>query len=444
MRIHLIACGGAVMHNMTIALHLKGYKITGSDDAIYEPAKSRLAKYGLLPEAMGWDSSRISVELDAVILGMHAKKDNPELLHAQALGLKIYSFPEFIYENCKDKVRVVIGGSHGKTTTTAMIMHVLHLLQRKFDYMVGSQVQGFETMVQLSEEAPIIILEGDEYLSSPIDMRPKFHLYKPHIAMITGIAWDHINVFPTFENYVEQFEIFVKSMAPLTKLFYYENDVNLKIIAENNTQILCESYNTPSYTIDDENTTHVLSGAKTYPLQIFGEHNLQNMEGARKVCECLEISADAFYTAMQSFTGAAKRLELLHSAEKLMVYRDFAHSPSKLTGTVKAVKQQFKNKKLIAVFELHTFSSLDHNFLPQYLNCMNDADIALVYFDEETLKQKNKTLTIEQVKDGFGGNVKVFSKASLLEEEIYRLTKENPAVLLLMSSGTFGGIKWEF
>ncbi len=444
MRIHLIACGGAVMHNMTIALHLKGYHVTGSDDAIYEPAKSRLEKYGLLPDRLGWDANRITTELDAVILGMHAKKDNAELLRAQELGLKIYSFPEFIYENCKDKIRVVIGGSHGKTTTTAMIMHVLHVLHRKFDYMVGSQVQGFETMVQLTEEAPIIILEGDEYLSSPIDMRPKFHLYKPHVAMITGIAWDHINVFPTFENYVEQFEIFVECMAPLTKLFYYENDANLRRIAANNTRIHSKAYRTPSYTIDDENITHVLSGEKTYPLQIFGEHNLQNMEGARMVCECLEISADAFYSAMQSFTGAAKRLELLHNSDKLIVYRDFAHSPSKLAGTVKAVKQQFKNKKLIAVFELHTFSSLDRNFLPQYLNCMKDADMALVYFDEETLKQKNKALTIEEVKAGFGANVKVFSKASLVEEEIYKLTQAHPAVLLLMSSGTFGGIKWEF
>ncbi len=218
-RIHLIACGGAVMHNMTIALHLKGYKITGSDDAIYEPAKSRLEKHGLMPEKLGWDDDRITTELDAVILGMHAKKDNPELLKAQELGLKIYSFPEFIYENCKNKTRVVIGGSHGKSTTTAMIMHVLHTLNKSFDYMVGSQVQGFETMVKLTEEAPVIILEGDEYLSSPIDMRPKFHLYKPHIAMITGIAWDHINVFPTFENYLLQFEIFVETMAANTKLF---------------------------------------------------------------------------------------------------------------------------------------------------------------------------------------------------------------------------------
>jgi UDP-N-acetylmuramate: L-alanyl-gamma-D-glutamyl-meso-diaminopimelate ligase len=444
MRIHLIACGGAVMHNMTIALHLKGNKITGSDDAIYEPARSRLDKYGLLPQHMGWDADVITPDLDAVILGMHAKIDNPELLRAQELGLKIYSFPEFIYENCKDKIRVVIGGSHGKTTTTAMIMHVLKTLNKSFDYMVGSQVQGFETMVSLTEEAPVIILEGDEYLSSPIDMRPKFHLYKPHIAMITGIAWDHINVFPTFENYVEQFDIFVRTMEPGAKLFYYEKDEYLKTIAEKYPHVKSETYNTPSYAIDEENTTHILFGDKTYKMQIFGEHNLQNMEGAKMVCECLEISNDTFYTAMQSFTGAAKRLELIHESDNLIVYRDFAHSPSKLKSTVKAVKQQYEDRRTIAVFELHTFSSLDRNFLPQYLHSMDTADEAMVYFDEETLKQKNRTLDINEVKNNFGPNVKVFSDAKLLQEEIKRLIIKKSSVLLLMSSGTFGGMQWEF
>ncbi len=444
MRIHLIACGGAVMHNMTIALHLKGNKITGSDDAIYEPAKSRLEKYGLLPAIMGWNAGSITNELDAVILGMHAKIDNPELLRAQELGLKIYSFPEFIYENCKDKIRVVIGGSHGKTTTTAMIMHVLHSLDKSFDYMVGSQVQGFETMVKLTEDAPIIILEGDEYLSSPIDMRPKFHLYKPHIAMITGIAWDHINVFPTFENYVAQFDIFVETMERDTKLFYFENDEYLKAIVDKYPHVKSEPYNTPSYAIDEENATHILYGDKTYQMQIFGEHNLQNMEGAKMVCECLEITNDEFYTAMQSFAGAAKRLEQIHSGDNLIVYRDFAHSPSKLQSTVKAVKQQYEHKKTIAVFELHTFSSLDPNFLPQYQHTMDAADIAIVYFDKETLKQKNRILNADEVQINFGPDVKVYSDPELLQEEIYRLAGEEPAVLLLMSSGTFGGSKWEF
>ena len=432
------------MHNMTIALHLKGNIITGSDDAIYEPAKSRLEKYGLLPSIMGWDPDRITQELDAVILGMHAKKDNPELLRAQELGLKIYSFPEFIYENCKDKKRVVIGGSHGKTTTTAMIMHVLHALGKSFDYMVGSQVQGFETMVKLTEDAPVIILEGDEYLSSPIDMRPKFHLYHPHIAMITGIAWDHINVFPTFENYVLQFDIFVETMEKDAYLFYFGKDAYLKAIADKYSHIRSKSYETPSYAIDEENTTHLLYGDKEYPMQIFGEHNLQNMEGAKMVCEQLGISNDEFYTAMQSFTGAAKRLELIHQSDNLIVYRDFAHSPSKLRSTVQAVKQQYDDRKSIAVFELHTFSSLDPDFLPQYSHSMDPADEAIVYFDEETLKQKNRVLNAEEVKVNFGEGVKVFSDPKLLQEEIYKLIGNEPAVLLLMSSGTFGGAKWEF
>lgn len=444
MKIHLIACGGAVMHNMTIALHLKGYEITGSDDAIYEPAKSRLEKYGLLPPAMGWDTSRITSNLDAVILGMHAKKDNPELLRAQELGLKIYSFPEFIYENCKDKTRVVIGGSHGKTTTTAMIMYVLHALNKSFDYMVGSQVAGFETMVQLTKEAPIIILEGDEYLSSPLDMRPKFHWYKPDIAMITGIAWDHINVFPTFENYVSQFDLFVATMQPNTRLFYFEDDEHLPTIAASHPQVISKPYNTPAYTIDDEGITHITHDGNSYALQIFGAHNLQNMEGARMVCECLNIPAHDFYTAMQTFSGAARRLELMHQSESLIAYRDFAHSPSKLKSTVKAVKQQFKGKRLLAVFELHTFSSLDANFLPQYAGSMNDADEAIVFFDEETLRQKNKVLDAAVVKQHFGANVQVFSNSALLQDEIYRRIYTEPTVLLLMSSGTFGGLKWEF
>jgi UDP-N-acetylmuramate: L-alanyl-gamma-D-glutamyl-meso-diaminopimelate ligase len=444
MRIHLIACGGAVMHNMTIALHLKGNMVTGSDDAIYEPAKSRLEHHGLMPATLGWDPGRITNALEAVILGMHAKKDNPELLRARELGLKIYSFPEFIYENCRNKIRVVIGGSHGKTTTTAMIMHVLHTLGHSFDYMVGSQVQGFDTMVKLTREAPMVILEGDEYLSSPIDMRPKFHLYRPHIAMITGIAWDHINVFPTFENYVRQFEIFVETMEPVSKLFYFKNDEHLQRIASANPQVQCTGYDTPSYVIDDENTTQVIYQDRKYPMLIFGEHNLQNMEGARMVCNSLAIDTHDFYTAMQQFTGAAKRLEHIFSNDSLTVFRDFAHSPSKLKSTVEAVKQQFKGRKLIAVFELHTFSSLDPNFLPQYANSMDKADTALVFFDDETLKQKNRSLVPSEVKESFGAIDGVFTRAAALEATVNDSIKKEPCVLLLMSSGTFGGLQWKF
>lgn len=431
------------MHNMTIALHKKGYHITGSDDAIYEPAKSRLQKYGLLPEP-GWDASRITPELDAVILGMHARKDNPELLRAQELGIKIFSFPEFIYENSRNKTRVVIGGSHGKTTTTAMVMYVLKALGKPFDYMVGSQVEGFETMVQLTDEAPVIILEGDEYLSSPIDLRPKFHLYRPHIALLTGVAWDHINVFPTFENYVEQFDIFVRTMAPGTSLFYFNGDPYLQKIAAAHPHVKSRSYGTPEYSIDTHNQTQLEHNGTHIPLQIFGEHNLQNMEGARCICNALGVTDEAFYNAIKDFTGAARRLERIHTSGNLLVYRDFAHSPSKLKSTVKAVHTQYPNHRMIAVFELHTFSSLDAHFLPEYKNSMDDARHAIVFFDEETLKQKNRELTVEEVQDVFGPHVQVINQPGSLQQLVHSLITTQPTVLLLMSSGTFGGISWEF
>jgi UDP-N-acetylmuramate: L-alanyl-gamma-D-glutamyl-meso-diaminopimelate ligase len=443
--IHLIACGGAVMHNMMIALHLKGYQITGSDDAIYEPALSRLKKHGLLPSSMGWDISNITPDLDAVILGMHARKDNPELIRAQELGLKIYSFPEFIFENSRDKKRVVIGGSHGKTTTTAMIMHVMNSLQKDFDYMVGSLVQGFETMVKLTKESPVIILEGDEYLSSPIDPRPKFHLYHPHIAMLTGIAWDHVNVFPTFENYIEQFDIFVRDMEAGSSLFYFGQDQILRDIAAKYQHVKSVAYDTPEYYIDENNITHITNSGHDYPMQIFGEHNLQNMEGARMICGTLGISNDQFYKSMMEFTGAAKRLELLHSTDNLIVYRDFAHSPSKLKSTVEATCTQYKDSRVIAVFELHTFSSLDRSFLPHYSHCMDGADIAIVYFDKETLKQKGKELYEDEVKKAFGDKVTVISEPEKLQKEIYGLMgNKEKTILLLMSSGTFGNSKWDF
>jgi UDP-N-acetylmuramate: L-alanyl-gamma-D-glutamyl-meso-diaminopimelate ligase len=378
-----------------------------------------------------------------VILGMHARKDNPELLKAMQLGLKIYSFPEFIYENSRDKKRVVIGGSHGKTTTTAMIMHVMKGLGKAFDYMAGSSLPGFETMVQLTE-APVIILEGDEYLSSPIDMRPKFHWYAPHIAMLTGIAWDHINVFPTFENYIEQFDTFIKNLMPGAELFYFEKDKNLREIASRYPHTRSIGYQTPQYHIDEENITHILHEGNDYPMQVFGEHNLENMEGARLVCQSLGIPAKEFYHAMRDFSGAAKRLELLHQDERLIVYRDFAHSPSKLESTVKAVRQQFKNHKLVAVFELHTFSSLDPAFLPLYKNAMDPADDALIFFDQETLKQKKKELNISEVSAAFGYKVEVHTDPAALKKDIYSKIASGKTVLLLMSSGTFGGTEWKF
>ena len=441
MRVHFIAIGGSAMHNLAIALHKKGYKVTGSDDEIFEPSKSRIASFGLLPDKFGWDAGRITPDIDAVILGMHARKDNPELLKAQELGLKVYSYPEYIYEQSKNKKRVVIGGSHGKTSITSMVLHVLSYCKIDFDYMVGAQLEGFDTMVKITD-AKIIVLEGDEYLSSPIDLRPKFHLYHPHIALISGIAWDHINVFPTFENYVEQFSTFVSLIEKNGTLIYCKADpeVNKVALMTPNPSIDRIGYQTPENVIEDGITSVLISGNKI-PLAIFGDHNLQNMEGARLVCNQLKISDEKFYEAIQSFKGASKRLELIAKNDKTAVYKDFAHSPSKLKATTAAVKQQYPNRKLIACMELHTFSSLNATFLKEYHNSMETADEAYVYYSNHTLAHKKLApITPEEVKQAFGSkNVTVFNHSN----ELFELLKNknwNNSVLLLMSSGNFDGI----
>lgn len=440
MNIHFIAIGGSAMHNLAIALHKKGYKVTGSDDEIFEPSKSRLAKHGLLPQTEGWKEENIRTDLDAVILGMHARNDNPELLKAKTLGLKIYSYPEYIYEQSKNKTRVVIGGSHGKTSITAMVLHVLQKTNIDADYMVGAQLEGFETMVKITD-APVIILEGDEYLSSPIDRRPKFHLYQPNIALLSGIAWDHINVFPTFENYVEQFKIFIDLIEDNGYLAYYENDKILKELAEKTTKNITKvAYSTPSYYIDN-GTTYLKTVDGDIPLIIFGEHNLQNLNGAKLICNQLGVKDAAFYKAITSFKGAAKRLELIAKNNRVAVYKDFAHSPSKLKATTKAVKQQYPNRKVVACMELHTFSSLNKNFLSEYENAMSDADEAYVYYSEHTLAHKKlEHITPNEVKKAFvSDNVEVINDSkqlvSLLENKNW-----NNSVLLLMSSGNFDGV----
>lgn len=360
MKVHFIAIGGSAMHNLAIALHKKGIKVTGSDDVIFEPSVSRLAKHGLLPKEYGWYPEKITSDLDAVILGMHARPDNPELLAAQQARLKIYSYPEYIYEQSKDKLRVVIGGSHGKTTITSMILHALQVAGKAFDYLVGAQLEGFDTMVGLSD-APLMIIEGDEYLSSPIDRRPKFHLYRANLAVISGIAWDHINVFPTFENYIEQFATFINTMEPNGTLFYAGNDEVLqKVIADDDSTINKLPYHAPAYEVNN-GVTSVLFDDKAYELQIFGEHNLLNLEAAKNICNQLGIATDDFYNSMRTFKGAARRLELIGKSDSTNIYKDFAHSPSKLKATIHAVKTQFPERKLIACMELHTFSSLNKN-----------------------------------------------------------------------------------
>lgn len=440
MNVHFIAIGGSAMHNLAIALHKKGIKVTGSDDEIFEPSRSRLDSYGILPKDWGWFPEKITDDIDAVILGMHARKDNPELIAAQNKKLKIYSYPEYIYEQTKDKKRIVVGGSHGKTTTTSMIMHVLKDLQVDFDYMVGASLEGFDTMVKLTEEAPIVILEGDEYLSSPIDLRPKFHLYHPDIAVITGIAWDHINVFPTFDNYVKQFEIFINKVEPGGTYIYFSGDQNnLKIAMNSRRDIERISYHTHDFSIDNDKL-YLLDEGNKYELKIFGEHNLQNLSAALCVCQKIGISKTDFYKSIQSFSGAAKRLQLLKETPNSVAFLDFAHSPSKLRATVEAVKSRYKDRRLIACMELHTFSSLKEDFLPQYKGCMDNADIACVYYNPEVVEHKKlKKITTSQVESAFkkiGLRVYTDSKdmLSFLNEQDY-----DNACLLLMSSGNFDG-----
>ena len=436
MRVHFIAIGGSAMHNLAIALHKKSYQITGSDDQIFEPSRGRLAKYGLLPEKKGWHPEKIDGSLDAIILGMHARKDNPELLRAQELGLKIYSYPEYVYEQSKNKKRVVIGGSHGKTSITSMILHVLRKMDLKYDYLVGAQLEGYETMVSLNDDHDLIILEGDEYLSSPIDLRPKFHWYKGHIAVLTGIAWDHINVFPTFENYVEQFEIFSNSLETEASLIYYSEDPELQHIAENcRRDIHTIPYATPKY--DRQNDHYVLDGHK---LRVFGEHNLQNIQAACLVLEELGIKRQDSLKALSDFTGAARRLETIREEHDFSVFKDFAHSPSKLKATTKAVKSYHPERRLIACMELHTFSSLNKKFLPEYKDSMQAADEAIVYFNPSTIEHKKlEPITEEELLEAFNQeDLKVYTDSKTLIEHL-RSRKWSGQDLLLMSSGNFDG-----
>jgi UDP-N-acetylmuramate: L-alanyl-gamma-D-glutamyl-meso-diaminopimelate ligase len=439
MNIHFIAIGGAVMHNLAIALHKKGYTITGSDDEIFEPSLSRLKKHNLLPGTWGWDPSRISPETDAIILGMHAREDNPELIRAKELNLKIYSFPEYLYEQTKNKTRVVIAGSHGKTTVTSMIMHALRENGFQFDYMVGSVLEGFDTMVELNDSNKIAIFEGDEYLTSPIDLRPKFHLYKPHISLITGIAWDHMNVFPTFENYVKQFEIFTSMTSD--SLVYFGEDTYASEMAEKNKDRISLYPYTQLTSCITENLSLVVFETTAVSLSIFGRHNMQNLAGAMQVCKLLGLSEKDFLLSMPSFRGAARRQELLATKGNRMVYLDFAHAPSKVTATVQAFREQYKGKKLVACLELHTFSSLNTEFLPQYKSSMDLADTAIVFYNPEVVRHKKlPVFPPELVKQSFQrDDLIVLQESSAVEQLLLNLSAEN-TIFLIMTSGNFSGL----
>ena len=429
--LHFIAIGGAAMHNLALAVASKaGYQVTGSDDEIFEPALSHLRDAGLLPAEIGWHPERITPDLDAIILGMHAREDNPELVRARELGIKIYSFPEYLYEQTKDKIRIVVGGSHGKTTTTSMILYVLNRLGIEADYMVGAQIEGFERMVRLSDTAKYAVFEGDEYLTSPLDLRSKFLWYHPHVAILTGIAWDHINVFPTFPQYVDTFRKFVQSIEPEGSFIYFKGDENLCLLAE---ELKMENGKCKIIPYS-EYTGNV-------PMQVFGRHNMQNLQAAMLACHCIGVAPDDFYREISTFTGASNRLEKICETETSVAYKDFAHSPSKLKATVNAVRERYPNKKLVACMELHTFSSLMADFLPQYKGCMAEADIAYVYFNPKVIEHKQLTpITADEVRAAFGTeNVEVFTESSALQQKLQSLNYNNTA-LLMMSSGTFDGI----
>ncbi|MGD1845629.1 MAG: UDP-N-acetylmuramate--L-alanine ligase [Salibacteraceae bacterium] len=440
MKVHFIAIGGSAMHNLALALHHKGYEVSGSDDEIFEPSRSRLAQYGILPEEMGWFPERVYQGLDAVILGMHARANNPELLKAREIGVPIYSYPEYVYEQSKDKTRVVIGGSHGKTTITAMLLHVLQAQGMEFDYLVGAQLDGFETMVKLTKSAPIIVLEGDEYLSSPIDRRPKFHWYRPQIALLSGIAWDHINVFPTFENYVEQFRIFIDSIEENGTLAYYSGDEHLRQLVGQGPALNYQSYTTPDHVIVDGKTV-LKTASGDVPLEIFGAHNLQNLEGAQRIAAALGIAKSVFYQSIATFSGAARRLQKVAEAASSVVYKDFAHSPSKLKATTAAVKAQYARRRLVACMELHTFSSLNADFLKEYAGAMNAADRAIVYFNPHTIAHKKlPPIAIEQVREAFQrDDLEVLTDSDKVRAMLRSETWEHQN-LLLMTSGNFDGM----
>ncbi len=441
MRIHLIAIGGAAMHNIAISLQINHHTVSGSDDEIYNPARDRLARFGLLPAEMGWFPDSITPDIDIIILGMHARADNPELQKARKLGLRILSYPAFVYQQAQSKRRLVVAGSHGKTTTTSMILHVLKHCRHPFDYLVGAQLDGFDHMVQFSD-APLMVIEGDEYLSSAIDRRPKFLHYRPQIAILTGIAWDHINVFPTFEEYKEQFSAFIKSLPHGALLIYYQHDPHIvEILKDLDKAIQTQAYEAFHFEVVEGQCLLFDDAGDAIPLQVFGKHNLENLKAAYLACQAVGITKEAFFQAIPSFQGAAKRLQLLHKTSSSAVYQDFAHAPSKVKATVEALRQQYPDRQLVACLELHTFSSLSSHFLNEYRHSLDAADAALVYFSEHTLRMKRlPPLSKQEIKSAFDHPaLQVFTERVEVEAFIDSKRRED-CNLLLMSSGTFGGL----
>ena len=437
--IHFISIGGSAMHNLALALQQQGFIITGSDDQIYEPSRTRLQQRSLLPEELGWFPEKITTDLDGIIVGMHARKDNPELIKALELGLPIYSYPEFIYQQSQQKQRVVIAGSHGKTTITAMILHVMTYHKRLFDYWIGDEINGFETTVRLTPDAPVIIIEGDEYASSPIDARPKFLHYQPHIALISGIAWDHINIYPIWDEYVDQFESLAEAMPKAGILIFDESDNMLDVIGQKDRPDITKiPYVAHPSEIVNSQTYLITKQGRKLPLQIFGDHNMKNIAGAMTVCDRIGITEDQFYEAITSFKGVAQRLEKIAENGTRIIYRDFAHSPAKVEATTDAVKRQYPDRKLLAVLELYTFSSLNKVFLEQYKGTLEAADEAIIYADANSLQ--NTSLTSEYIADAFDkSSLQIFTAIRDLTTYLLQM-RNSEQVFLLMSSGTFGGL----
>lgn len=444
-KIHFIGIGGRAMHSVAIALHKSGYEVSGSDIDIYDPSKSRLESNGLHPAELGWFPDKLHFGISAVILGLHTAIDNPELVRAQELGIKVYSYPEFIYLQSKRKKRVVIAGSHGKTTITAMVMHVLNYHSIKHDYLVGAELEDNNNMVKLSSDAAVLIVEGDEYLSSPIDRRPKFLHYHPDIALISGIAWDHVNFYPTFASYTDQFKEFINTINIGGKLIYYENDdVVLKLVSESKMPIIKEPYSTHGYELFDNRNFLKVPGGRI-PLQIIGEHNMQNINGAKAICHELGLSSEKFYNAIKYFRGTTKRLQLLGKSDTVATYADYAHSPSKLKATVQSVKKQFPGRKLVACMELHSFASMQETYLEEYRDTMLAADVAIIYYDPALMSSYGfDSITPEKVRKAFSKDrlIQVYTETDKMLDRLYSLTWVN-ANLLMMTSGNFSGISFK-
>ena len=445
MKIHFIAIGGSVMHSLAIALKDMGYEISGSDDGIYDPARGRLDAAGLLPDYEGWNPEKITKDLDAIILGMHAFEDNPELKRAQSLGVPIYSYPEFIVKHAEHKQRIVIAGSYGKTTVTAMIMHALESWGKKFDYLVGAQVEGFSNPVRLSEDAAVIVLEGDEYLASKLDPRPKFMLYVPHILVINGISWDHINVFPTEETYVDQFSQLLASLQKGTNVIYNAADKRLSQLVETHTQddesMYLQPFKRPGFKVKN-GVWELKLGGKSQPMSLMGKHNMTNLLAAWEVCHLLGMETGDFLRVMKDFKGAELRMQKVHEDDNLVVIRDYAHAPDKVQATVSAVSDTYKGYNLIACAELHTFSSLNRDYLPLYQDSLKDADQALVFVNPNQFeKRRMDPLLASEIEQAFSHPKLTYlqSKDSLAKK--IQGVKTGKDVILLMSSGNLQGLE---